>query len=140
MALQDKNRVLAIDYFERAIKQKPEVSAPFANLGALYLQSKSYAKAEPMFRRAYEIEANFEDAALGLGASLEGQGKFDDAHQVYASFIGRNPNALNIVYNDALILGNRLKKQNEAAEQMLRYIQRGGKETAKAHEAIQNLR
>ncbi len=140
MALQDKNRVAAIDYFERATKQKPEVTAPFANLGAMYLQSKSYAKAEPMFRKAYELEADFEDAALGLGVSLEGQGKFEDAHKVYASFMERNPNALNIVYNDALVLGNRLKKTNDAAEQMLRYIQRGGKETAKAHDAIQAWR
>ncbi len=140
MALQDKNRQGAIAYFEKATKEKLEVSAPFANLGALYLQSKSYTKAEKEFRKAYQIESDFEDAALGLGVSLEGQGKFEEAHSVYVAFMERNPNALNIVYNDSLILGNRLKKTSDAAQQMLRYLQRGGKETAKAHEAMQNWR
>lgn len=140
LALQEKNRRAAMDYFEKATKTSPPLAAPLVNLGSLYLQSRSYDQAYPLFERAVAIDDQMEDAYLGLGASLEGVGKFEEAHQTYASGLSKNPNALSMVYNDSVILGNRLKRRAEAAEQMLRYIQRGGKETAKAHEIIQGWR
>ena len=140
LALQEKNRREAIDYFERATKVEPLTAAPFVNLGALYLQSRSYNEAYRLFARATSIDEGFEDAYLGLGASLEGLGKFEEAHGIYAQHIDKNPNALSVLYNDSIILGNRLKRRDEAAQQLLRYIQRGGKETAKAHEIIQGWR
>ena len=140
IALQDKNRDLAIDYFEKATKAQPPTAAPFVNLGALYLQSRSFVDAEPLFRKALDIDDEFEDAALGLGVCLEAQGKFNEAHKVYASFLSDNPDGLSVLYNDAVVLGSRLKQREQAAEMMLRYIQRGGKETARAHEMIQSWR
>jgi len=140
MAFQEKNREKAIDLFEKATKSQPPTAAPHVNLGSLYLQSRSYADAEALFRKALDIDDEFEDAALGLGASLEGQAKFAEAHQVYASFLNDNPDGLSVLYSDAVILGNRLKQRDAAAEMMLRYIQRGGKETAKAHDIIQTWR
>lgn len=140
LALQEKNRRAAIDYFEKAVKAEPPTAAPLVNLGALYLQSRSYELAHPLFERAVAVDDEMEDAYLGLGASLEGLGKFEEAHNVYTTGLTKNPNALSALYNDSVILGNRLKRRPEAAEQMLRYIQRGGKETAKAHEIIQGWR
>ena len=140
MALQDKNRPLAITYFEKAVKAQPPTAAPYVNLGALYLQSRSYHDALPLFSKAYEIDSDFEDAALGYGVALEGTGKLDEAHKVYAEYSDSHPNSLSTLYNNAIVLGNRLKKRDEAAQLMLRYIQRGGKETAKAHEIIQTWR
>lgn len=140
MALQDKNRRAALDYFEKATKAEPPTAAPLVNLGALYLQSRSYKEAHTLFERAVAIDDQMEDAWLGYGASLEGLGKFEEAHNVYARYMEKNPNALSVVYNDSIVLGNRLKNRTAAAELMLRYIQRGGKETAKAHEIIQSWR
>jgi tetratricopeptide (TPR) repeat protein len=140
MAMADKNRQEAINYFEKATKSLPKTPAPFVNLGALYLQSRSYLEAEKLFTVAMSIDPDMEDAALGLGYSLEGQAKFEEAHKVYGDFITSHPNALSALYNDSVILGNRLKRREEAAQQLLRYIQRGGKETAKAHEIIQSWR
>lgn len=139
-ALQDKNRRGAIEYFEKATKADPPTAAPLVNLGSIYLQSRSYKEAHSLFERAIGIDDQMEDAWLGFGASLEGQGKFEEAHNAYSRYMQTNPNALSVVYNDSIILGNRLKKRTEAAELMLRYIQRGGKETAKAHEIIQSWR
>lgn len=140
LALMDKNRASAVNYLEQAVKASPPTAAPFVNLGAIYLQSGSYADAEKLFARAEEIDGEFEDAALGRGGALEGQGKFDEAHKVYAGFIDAHPDALSVLYNDSIILGNRLKQREAAAQEMLRYIQRGGKETAKAHDIIQSWR
>lgn len=140
LALGEKNRLGAIAYFEKATKALPKTPAPFVNLGALYLQSRSYAEAEKLFTEAFAVDSDMEDAALGLGYSLEGQGKIEEAHKVYNDYITAHPDALSALYNDSIILGNRLKRREEAAQQMMRYIQRGGKETAKAHEIIQSWR
>ena len=140
MALQDKNRDAAIAHFEKAIKSGPPTAAPYVNLGALYLQSKSYGDALALFKKAYDIDEDFEDAALGYGVSLEGIGKHEEAQKIYAEYNENHPNSLSTLYNNAVVLGNRLKRRDEAAQLMLRYIQRGGKETAKAHEIIQSWR
>ncbi len=140
LSLQDKERGKAIGYFEKAINTEPAIAAPRVNLGSLYIQSKSYLDALPLFKRALEIDSNFEDAALGLGLCYEAQGKFNEAHKVYSEFSESHSNCLTVLYNDALVLGRNLGKRQEASEMMLRYIQRGGKETAKAHEMIQGWR
>ena len=140
LALQDGNRFAALGFFEKAIKAEPPTAAPYVNLGSLYLQSHSYADAQTLFTRAQEIDGDFDDAALGRGSALEGMGKFEDAHKVYVDYLASHPDALSVLYNDSVILGNRLKQRDMAAQQLLRYIQRGGKETAKAHEIIQSWR
>ncbi len=140
LALKEKNRILALDYLERAIKAEPASAAPLVNLGSIYLQSRSWADAEKVFARAREVDSSFEDASLGLGLALEGLGKLEEAHAVYGEHLSNNKEATSVLYNDAVLLGNRLKRKDEAAELMKRYLQRGGKESAKAHEFIQNWR
>lgn len=140
LALEEKNRIAAVDYFEKATHSSPPHAAPLVNLGAIYLQSRSYSDAENLFRRAAELDKEFEDAVLGLGVALEGQKKFEEAHRVYTEFMSANSNALSVVYNDAILLGNQLRQKEQAAQLMLRYIQHGGKESAKAHDAMQTWR
>jgi tetratricopeptide (TPR) repeat protein len=140
VALKDKNRPAALDYFERATKEEPELSAPYVNLGSLFLQSRSYADAERAFRKAEAIDRESEDAVLGLGVALEGQAKYEAAHEVYSEFIDDNRNALAALYNDAVLLGNRLGQKEKASELMTRYLQNGGKESAKAQETLRNWR
>jgi Tfp pilus assembly protein PilF len=137
MSLQDKDRDKAMGYFEKAIAAEPAIAAPRVNLGSLYLQSKSYNDALPLFKKAMELDPDFEEAYLGYGVCLEAQGKFEEAHQVYVDFSAGHSNSLSVLFNDATILGKYLGKKEEAAELMLRYIQRGGKDTGKAHELIQ---
>ncbi len=140
IALQDKNRPVAIDYFEKATKAQPATAAPFVNLGALYLQSRSWSAAEQVFIKARSLDEDFEDASLGLGVALEGQGKFEEANSTYAAYMGNHAGARSVLYNDAMLLGNRLSRKEEASQMMLRYVQSGGKETAKAQEIIQSWR
>jgi hypothetical protein len=59
---------------------------------------------------------------------------------VYSEFIDDNRNALAALYNDAVLLGNRLGQKEKASELMTRYLQNGGKESAKAQETLRNWR
>jgi len=136
-ALQEKNRDLALDYFEKATKAEPKIVEAFTNLGALYLESASYSAAEKVFQKAHDLQSESEEAALGLGVALEGQKKWQEAADVYRSYRGSNGSSVAVYYNEALVLGSQLQQKEKAAELMQQYIQRGGKQSAKAREALQ---
>lgn len=140
IALRDNNRDEAIGYFEKATEAQPRIAAPLANLGSIYLKGRNYEKAYEVFKKAHEVDNQFEDAVLGLGSALEGLGKFEEASKQYEDFSNDHPKALSVVYNRSLILGNRLNKTADAAQLMLRYIQQGGKETAKAQKIMKKWR
>lgn len=138
LALAEDSTQLAVEYFNKATVHGPPIAAPFVNLGALYLRNRNYVDAEALFRKATKIDRGFEDAVLGLGASLEGQGKFKEAHDVYSNYRSSHPKALSVVYNDAIVLGNRLGEKTEAAKLMVKYLEAGGKETARAQTILGN--
>jgi tetratricopeptide (TPR) repeat protein len=140
MALEERNRPLAIEYLEKATQSKPRIAAPFVNLGSLFLQSRSYGAAEKLFKEARVLDDRFEDATLGLGVALEGQGKFEEAVALYRDYLDDNRGASSVLFNAAVLLGSRLDKKQEGAELLQQYLQRGGKESAKAHEILQSWR
>jgi len=140
IALQDKNRIQATGFFEKATQEKSQHPGPWINLGSLFLEGFGFNDAQPLFEQATGLAPNNEDAVLGLGLALEGSGKADEAAERYQEFISNNPNATRVLFNYAIVLGNNLKRREQAAQIMLRYIQKGGKETGRAHEIMKNWR
>lgn len=140
IALNEGRKQVAIDYFEKAMNAKPAVAAPFMNLGAIYLEAGAYADSETLFLRAAGLDPQLEDATLGLGAALEGLGRFQEAADRYQKYLGENPGALSVLFNQALVLGGRLNQRQRAAELLLQYIQNGGRETARAQKVLGTYR
>lgn len=140
LALQDKNRIQALAYFEKATQEEPESSAAFMNLGSLYEEGADTKDSLKLFEKAYALSPGNEDAVLGYGVALEGEGQYEKAAKTYQSFISDNPNSVAPLFNYSILLGNRLKRREEAAQIMLRYIQKGGKQTARAHEIMKSWR
>jgi len=140
LALQDKNRIQATALFEKAMEEPPQHPSALINLGSLYLEGYGFKDALPLFEKAVELNPNNEDAALGLALAAEGVGDLEKAAKAYDQFISDNPNATPILFNYAILLGNGLKKREKAAQIMLRYIQRGGKEAPRAHEIMKSWR
>jgi len=140
LAWQEKNKYQAQDLFEKAVQDSPSTPYAHLNLGSLYLEGYGFKDSVPLFEKASEALPNNEDAALGWGLALEGTEKYDEARKVYQNFVSENPNATQVLFNYAILLGNRLKQREQAAQIMLRYIQRGGKESARAHEIIKSWR
>jgi|GEM_PF-1256715 len=140
LAWKDGNKRLAESYWEKAAQLEPVSPAALVNLGATYLKSRSYAAAQGLFEKALTQDDSFEDAALGLGVCLEGQGKFEDAAKTYAKYADKHSAGLSLIFNHAVLLGTRMDRRQDAADLMQRYIQLGGRETARAHEFIQGWR
>ncbi|NBX76964.1 MAG: hypothetical protein EBQ92_10455 [Proteobacteria bacterium] len=140
MAHQEKNRVQATSLFEKATEQSPPHPSCRINLGSLYLEGYGFKDALPLFEKAVELDPNNEDAVLGLGLSYEGVNEPEKAAKAYDEFISDNPNASQVLFNYSILLGNVLKRREQAAQIMLRYIQRGGKEAGRAHEIMKTWR
>jgi TolA-binding protein len=136
IALEEKRPVVAADWFEKAMESQPQYAPVFVNLGSMYLESGNYRDAEVLFLRATKMDSAWEDAAVGLGSALEGQGKFQEAAETYAEFLSDNSDALQALYNHALILGNRLNQRVKASQLMLQYLQKGGKDTVRAQKIL----
>jgi len=139
-ALGEKNRLKAIALFEKAVREKPDHPSPRLNLGGLYIEGWGFQDALPLFEKAFELSPKSEDAALGLGVSLEGTGQYERARKHYESYLSSQPEAEAVLFNYAIILGNHLKDPVKASQVMLRYIQRGGKLSSRAHEIIKTWR
>ncbi len=59
----------------------------YEKLGQLYLDQKQYALAEPMFTEALEKDAEMDEARYGLGKSLHGMGRYEEAAEVLEELV-----------------------------------------------------
>ncbi|MFM8269039.1 MAG: tetratricopeptide repeat protein [Pseudomonadota bacterium] len=140
LALQDKSRIQATALFEKASEESPEHPSSLINLGSVYLEGFGFKEALKYFEKAVELNPENEDAILGLGLCYEEVNEPVKAAKAYDAFIAENPNATQVLFNYSILLGNTLKKREQAAQIMLRYIQRGGKEASRAHEIMKTWR
>jgi len=136
----EKNRLKAIALFEKAVESKPENPSAYLNLGGIYLEGWGFKDALPLFEKAHDEDPKNEAAVLGLGVSLEGMGQYEKARDLYEGYLSQFPEVEPVLFNYSIILGNHLKEPSKAAQVMLRYIQRGGKQASRAHEIIKTWR
>ncbi len=62
----------------------------YEKLGQLYLDKKQYALAEPMFSEALKKDPEMDDARYGLGKSLHGMGRYEEAAEALEELIKIN--------------------------------------------------
>ena len=80
----------AITCYQQAIQQAPDAQL-HNQLGDVYYELGDYLHAEQAYRQALNIQADFVDAAINLGLSLDAQGKLADAVACYQSLINSHP-------------------------------------------------
>ena len=68
--------------------------------------SKGQDKCSAEMQQLDDAHDDFEDAVLGWGSALEGQGKFQDAHKIYADFISAHPKFSNTAPSGSRCLWN----------------------------------
>lgn len=72
----------AISYLEKAAELSPKKQSILFQLGSAYFALKDTAKAEELFKRAYELEPKYEDAERFYLQVLVAGGKRDEAARV----------------------------------------------------------
>lgn len=104
LALDVDDEVLAIQYFERAIKEKPKDPYLHLVLAKTHASASEFELAIRHFRRALTLKPNLVDALCGLGRSYVSFGKAELALPFYqkALRIDRDHRAVRLGYADAL--------------------------------------
>jgi O-antigen ligase/Tfp pilus assembly protein PilF len=77
----------AEEYFQRAIKISPKRQSIYFDLGSLYASQGDYQKASDLWRKAYELEKEYPDAALFHVLGLIYTGKLAEADEVLRPMI-----------------------------------------------------
>jgi Tfp pilus assembly protein PilF len=115
------------------------------NLAALSLNYRDYTTAEQSFRAVLQQEPKNYDAIIGLGVSLRGSGKVDEAEQQYTAAQTMDPQDARAYFNLGLLYQEYKgmeKTQLLKAQQFYRdFIQRssGGAKRGEAEKRIKDI-
>ena len=82
---------LAVAELEKLSRTHPQRLGTDQRLGNNLLKLNRFAEAETRFRRSIQRDGSFLPAYLGLGRALEGQGRKQEAMQVYQAMVSRLP-------------------------------------------------
>lgn len=103
----------AIEYYETAIKHKPNSPKVYSNMGIIYFQhQQNIPKAIEVYKKAVQLDPHYVDAYRNLGAAYAISGKFQDA-------IVQFTEALKYAENDATInfyLGSAYKDSGQLSK------------------------
>ncbi|MEX2260309.1 MAG: tetratricopeptide repeat protein [Bryobacteraceae bacterium] len=82
----------AVEHLERAVEISPQFAEAWNYLGTIAYQSGDYARAEGLFRKALDQDAEAFEPLVNLGGALLSQGKFEEAmrYNQYASLARPN--------------------------------------------------
>jgi len=81
----------AATVFKLILKQHPDISGPYINLGIIHLKKEEWGKAEKMFLMAESYGINNPELFNYLGITYRQQGKFKEAETAYKRSISINP-------------------------------------------------
>jgi tetratricopeptide (TPR) repeat protein len=80
-----------VSVFESLIRVNPRSYLAYYSLGRNQLETKETEKARAAFQSSVEINPDFDPAWVGLAGSLEVQGRYDEAVQVYQRALANDP-------------------------------------------------
>jgi tetratricopeptide (TPR) repeat protein len=121
----------AAEYYEKALKNDPDVEKVKLGLGQLYLATGEWDKAEATFQEVLTKERGSRPAARGLAQAFTGKGEFQKAIDQYEKLAGKDP-------ADPAILGSigrtylKMNKPQAALETFQKIFARNNRD-AKAH-------
>ena len=81
----------AINAFTRAIEIQSDFAVPYNNLGVLFWQKGQIENAVKHFVKALEIDPNNRDTIWNCAEVFKSLQRFEDARQIYSSYLKRNP-------------------------------------------------
>lgn len=114
----------SIREFRKAIDLSPAQSSASANLAAIYVKQKDYAKGLIVSEMAFKRNSTDPKVLNNYGICLAAAGKFDSAEQIYQQAIKINGNQPDVLLNYTILLIDHMKKYSEGLENVnkLRFL------------------
>ncbi|MGA1823749.1 MAG: tetratricopeptide repeat protein [bacterium] len=92
----------AIEEYEKSIALKPDMAAPYINLGIIYFQRGNLQTASQLWQQALRIEPDNIEAQINLGGAFVQMGLYDLAVERYQKSLLQQQDNLTIYYNMAI--------------------------------------
>ena len=97
----------AIEYYNRAIKLKPDFAEAYNNRGIAYSDKDDFGQAIKDYNEAIKLKPDFVEAYYNRGNAYSNKGDFDQAIQDYNKAIELNPNDAEAYYNRGIDYDNK---------------------------------
>lgn len=123
LLLKTDQPLLALEHFRTIEKAHPNDPENLTDTGFAILANQQFHEAEPLFRQALELSNRYSDAWHGLGQSLRGQNRVEEAVSAMRRAIEYTENTLAIEV-DLAVLYETSNKIDEAAELADRVLER----------------
>ena len=111
----------AIQRYQFAIANEPDVAENYANLGSLYAQKQQWQEAITVYQQAIKIDPNFAGVYRNLARVLERLEKFAEASQYWFKALALEPDRATAV--EHFQLGNSLLEQGDLTSAIVCYRQ-----------------
>lgn len=124
--LATDNKRDAIQNFKKAIQLDSEDGVAAANIGAIYVRERDYAKAkvalEVAYRKGFRDVKTLNNYAIALTANA----KYDKANEIYNEVLRQQPSSKEALFNSSVLLIEHLKKYNEGLDRLQKLKFTGG--------------
>jgi len=113
----------AVSYFEKAVKEDPDYSEAYNNLGYAYAKLGNHEKAIPFYKKALAnpMYPTAEKAYLNMGDSYYRLGRYESALSAFKEAIMRAP-GLSLAYMRLALCYNAMDKFGDAASALSQAI------------------
>lgn len=106
----------AIKSFRKALDINNDEAVAAANLGAIYVQERDYAKATVVLDTAYRRGVRDPRVLNNYGIALAAQGKHERAADMYKASLKDNSNSKEVLFNYAILLVDHMQKYQEGLD------------------------
>ncbi len=122
-AMVERSYDEAEEAFSKMTQAYPNLSGPFANLGAVLTAKKDYANAELAFKNALQQNPKNAEIYNHLGLLYRQTSRFQKALQTYKQGLMIAPKATNLLRNTGILLELYLNSPSAALEYYQRYLE-----------------
>lgn len=106
----------AIKSFRKALEINSDEAVAAANLGAIYVQERDFAKAGIVLETAYRRGVRDARILNNYGITLTAQGKLDRAEEMYKAALKENNNSKEALFNYAILLVDHMQKYQDGLD------------------------
>lgn len=138
--LKQGNDAEALALFETLSQSRPDLAAPFINIGLIALKRDDLHAAEAAFLHASTLKPELAVIHNGLGITYRRQGRFAEAETAYLKALQCAPDYASAHLNLAILYDVYLGRLDAALEHYERYRAQGGTENDTASKWVLDLK
>lgn len=132
-------RYAAEQRLKRAVELDPSFVPGLVYLARLYLDDRNYVDTVPLLEAAVKRAPDDQGVLVDLGTAYRGLGRLEDAQRTWEKALSLRPDDPLPLFNLGILLGDDLKRYDDAVARLTAYVEAGGEEAELAQTYIDDL-